>query len=284
MTLYPVGGSFSIDGVHSDAWNMFCRNWSHSHQAVPRTNHIDIPGRTGKFAQKMELSSKLFSFDMAIYNVLGRAAAIQNLVDFAAATDPRNGLHQLILLDDRPGWWLGITPSSLGSGSTNVTITQSTLGHIQFTVSLEAPDPRWYKTTPVSFSWNPRPPGTAVTTTLNNTGTDRAQPVFTIAHPGGAGVLTGVRLAYNGSTFTYNGSLISGDVLVVDMANWTVMKNGNNDIVNWAGDDFPSLAGTVSDLAQFTPPRTPPVATVLTWSDTNNVGANITGTYTERQV
>lgn len=284
-SLFPLGGAFRIDGVHSDTWHMYLRSWAHQHTPTPRLNLVGVPGKVGKFAQQTELDSKLLSFDIACANLTGgRQGMMADFRNFAAALDPRTGGHQMLLEDDNPGWVINVQPSSQSGAQANIQVQQTATGIAYFTMMLEAADPWWYSTTPRSISWQPRSASNKTLVVTNN-GNGETPPVFTITYPtGGSGVLTGLKIAYNGSSVTYNGTIGSSDTVVIDCGNWTITKNGVIDITNWGQDGFPMIQGTTDGLAPNTPPRTSPVTTTMTWTDTNNIGANVTVAYTERSL
>lgn len=293
---FPAGGRFTIDGVDAGAtWNMFIRNPQHQHQPTMRSTPQDIPGRVGRYPGLMELSSRLLSLDIGCYDTDGHAAVMQHIIDFAAATDPRNGIHKLVLTDDFPGWWIGLTPSTQGSGQTDITLSQVGPGYATFTAQFEAVDPHWYKITSQSLAWaipSGSLPAASRQKIVNNAGNDSTPPKYTITYTGATnrGSLTGMKIAYSSQYFsssvTYNGIGAPGDVFVIntDPDNLIITKNGVNDIVNWGGDDFPFLPGTTTGLPPFSPPLASPVPTTLTWSDTNNIGATVQIDYTERSV
>ncbi len=71
--------------------------------------------------------------------------------------------------------------------------------------------------------------------TLTNNGTFVAYPAYTIT--ANTGTITGVTLRNLtlGRQFTYDGVIHSGNPLVLDVTNFTVI-NGTEDLTNWAGD------------------------------------------------
>lgn len=285
-SIFASGGAFLIDGVHSDTWRMYIRSWTGAHQPTPRANTADIPGRPGKIPLGAELSSRLVTVDLAV-SAADKPTANDLLRLFSAATNPETGPHTLIFQDDQPNYKIGVFPSSLGGGQANLNWAAAANGFATFSVLFEALDPHWYSInsyTPPGSGWQPRTTLASRTLNLSSFG-NRATPIkFTIAYPSvsNVGVLTGIHIAYAGSSFTYNGTLGVGDTLVVDTSNFTVLKNGATDMAHWGGDDFPLLPGTTTGLAPGSPPSAAPVVTSLIWTDTNTVGANVTVAYTDR--
>lgn len=280
-SIFPDGGAFTLDGVHSDTWQMYVRSWTNTHQPTPRASTKDIPGRAGKIATQSEISSRLLTLDLGLY-ADDKPSANDLLRLFSAATSPETGPHTLILQDDQPQYQISVFPSSLGGGQTNVNWAQAPYGHATFTVQLEALDPHWYDTSPSAIPmWDTTSIGSIELLSAGNRATP---PEWTIDYPSASniGVLTGIVLTYAGTSFTYHGTLGVGDELVVDTNLFTVLKNGVNDMANWGGDDFPFVLGTTTGLSPGSPPAAAPVSTIVTWSDTNGIGAHVNVEYTDR--
>lgn len=259
MGLFPFGGGFTIDGVGSDTWRMYYKTWSISVVPGLRASLVAVPGRTGKKSAGVEIDSRIVRLSLSCFNP-SRAGLMANLRAFSAAVDPRVGAHKLILTDDDPNYFIWVVPNSEVPASPE-------LVKADFEVQFEAADPHWYYTTPRSYSWTANNTTTKVVDNING---NASTPVkFHVTGPT-TGTATGIKISYAGSSFTYNGTLVSGDTLDVDTDAYTVLKNGVNDIANWGGDDFPLLP--------------PGAAQTMTWHDTNNAGATVTISYNERSI
>lgn len=131
---------------------------------------------------------------------------------------------------------------------------------IDFSVVFFCPDPFWYNTTSTGQGQTIIPNLTTsdipldVTNALYKTapaliavsGSFIAYPVWTIyATTVNLRFIT-IRNLSIGRQFTYTGTVIPGQALVVDTANFTVQNNGINDLTNWSGDFVwldPSIVG-----------------------------------------
>lgn len=259
MGLFPLGGGFTIDGISSDVWCMYYQSWTISIMPSLRANLVSIPGRTGRKSTGTEIDSRIVQMVMSCSNQ-SRQALHANLKAFARAIDPRSGSHKLCLVDDDPNFYINVVPN---------TDVQATVNMIKadFTIQWEAADPHWYWITSRSYPWAANNATPLVV--ANSNGNDSTPVKIHIVGPA-SGTATGIIITFGGSTFTYNGSLISTDYLDIDTDAYTVTKNGINDIGNWGGDDFPFLAVGAS--------------LTMTWHDTNNAGATVTVSYNERSI
>lgn len=253
--LYPVGGEFTIDGVSSDTWHCQITSWHAGLLPSLRLNAPDIPGRAGKANAGVEFSSRIVSADVAFLKMTTIRDDMEGLAD---ALDPTGGVtHKFVLVDDMPHRYINVAPNADMPVAKEPAVAT-------FTLSLEAFDPFWYLDTSQSIVWTAT---AASPITLPNIGTAPADPVFTITYPAGAaGVLTGIHITIAGVTVIYSGSIVAGDTLVIDCGAMNVTKNGVADNGNWSSD-FPQV---------------PKGGAQATYSDTNNVGAHIVVTYTER--
>lgn len=262
MGLFPYGGGFSIDGVFSDTWRMYYKDWGISIVPGLRASLVSVPGRVGKKNAGMEIDSRIVRMTVSCFNP-SRQGMWANMMAFSAAVDPRVGTHKLILLDDNPTYYINVVPNSEVPAKPNLVVAD-------FDIQFEAVDPHWYYMTPRSI------PATAVSNSVgitvdNTNGSTTTPPKWTITRPSGTGTMTGVVLTYGGSTLTYNGTIAVGDVVVIDCDAYTITKNGVSDIANWGGDDFPLLAVGA--------------AQPVTWHDTNAAtGAQLAVTYNERNI
>lgn len=259
MPIFPAGGGFTIDGVNNETWRIYCQKYSISVIPGLRASLVAVPGRTGKKSAGVEIDSRIVRLSLSCFNV-SRSGMLQNLRDFSAAVDPRVGSHKLILSDDDPMFFINVIPTS-------EVPTSPEFVKADFEIQFEAADPHWYYINARSYSLTANNATPMVVDNIN--GNTVTPPTFTITRLT-AGTVTGIKLTYNGSTFTYNGSIGAGDTLVVNTDNFTVTKNGINDIANWGGDDFPQLGVGA--------------ARSITWFDTNNVGANVVVAYNERSI
>lgn len=256
--LFEPGGSFSVDGVHSDTWHMFLRGWTMPLLPSLRINLQDIPGRSGKANDGIEYSSKVLALDITATDV-DKPTILQSLRAFGVAIDPKVGSHKIRLLDDMPGFWLPAVPTS------DILVTASSPISMDFVLTMEAYDPFWYFDAAQHITWVAAKNGTKV---LPNAGNESTPVVITITRGAGSGVLTALKFTFGagGPFVQYNGSIIAGDTVIIDTGNMTVLKNGVNDIANWSSD-FPYV---------------PPGGVTVTYTETNTVGANVTFDYNER--
>lgn len=107
-----------------------------------------------------------------------------------------------------------------------------------------APDPFWYSDTPASQTQTLDTSdivdlthgGRLETFTIVNAGTAFNYPVMTITNLTG-GTLTRISIINRttGRTFTYTGSLLNGQALVVNCGQFTVKNNGVDDYTNFSG-------------------------------------------------
>lgn len=264
--LFPPGGFFSIDGVNSDAWAAYCRSWSHSLIPTTRNNLVDIPGRVGKRDAGSELSSRMVTLSIGMFNGGSRAGLFQLGRALAAALRPDTGPHMLQFLDDFPGWQIGVIPSADAAFAPN-------LVHATVDIPCEAGDPHFYSTTPQHVTWTPT--GNGQTTNLTNRGNTSTPVKITITPRVGAppGALQNIVVQIAGAQVNYAGPIAAGDVVVIDTDAMTVTKNGVSDINGWSGD-FPQLPGNAS-LAQVSQ---------AIYADQNGIGASVTFDFTDRQV
>lgn len=258
--LFPFGGSFSIDGISSDTWSMYYSNWEISIVPTVRANLVPVPGRTGKSNAGVEYDSRVVRMTITCLSP-DRQQLHDYLRAFTAAIDPRAGGHRLILMDDDDQHYINVLPTS------EVPV-QPSLIIGTFDVQFEAPDPHWYFYIPRSLAWTPTSNG-ATTVLPNSNGNDSTPPVWTIRKRVGSAALSNIVLSYGGSTLTYTGSILDGDVVVIDCDHWTINKNGVPDINHWGGDDFPMVQ---------------PGGGVVSWHDANAAGAQISVAYTERSI
>ena len=268
-SLYPAGGTFSIDGVLSDTWHLFIRDWQHSLIPTPLHHLKGVPGRSGKKNSHAGLSSRVVTLDLTFAD---KATIFADMRAFASAINPvslgdpgaspfatADGSHQLIFIDDNPGFYLKVVPQG------DVIVTSSAF-YGEATIPFEAFDPFWYSTSSRSIAQAVASGGTIV---VPNAGNVTTPPVITVAYPsGGTGALTGVVLTIGTVTLTYNGTIAAGQSVVFDCDKFTVLNNGVNDFANWSGD-FPQI---------------PSGGGVLGYSDTNHVGATVTVAYTDRWI
>lgn len=257
MGMFPYGGAFSIDGVSSDTWLMYIRTWTVAFVPGIRSRLVSTPGRVGKKSGGTEIDSRMVSLELSIFSP-SQTQIMRAGRAFSAALDPRTGPHQLIMADADPMYYLMVEPAS-------ETPAQSNIVKADFTVQLEAADPHWYSITPRSYSWAAKAGSPLSVDNVN--GNVSTPPTFTITGPT-SGTATGIIISYGSSTLTYHGTIVSTDTVVINCNNMTITKNGINDIGNWGGDDFPYVPVGAGNT--------------ITWSDTNNVGANVTVAYTER--
>jgi phage-related protein len=259
MGLFPAGGGFTIDGAHSDTWQMYCRMWSIAVVPGLRANLVSIPGKTGKKSAGTEIDSRIVRLSLSCVNP-DRVAMMANLRAFAAKVDPRRGDHRLCLLDDDPNYFINVIPSSEVPVSPNFVVADL---EIQF----EASDPHWYYVTPRSYAWAA---SNATPLVVDNSNGNTSTPLhFHLVGPP-VGVASSITIGYGGLTVTYTGGLTGADYVDIDTGNFTITKNDINDIAHWGGDDFPLL----------------PIggAVPITWYDTSNLGATVTVTYNERSI
>lgn len=254
--LYPTGSAFSIDGVLSDRWHVVIGSIQWNVLPSARSNLLNIPGLIGKANPGAEWSSRLFSLDLVF---LDRGAIFTDMSGLSAALNPINGDHQLILLDEQPGWHINCIPAADSQLRTGPNTGKVTL-------ALEAADPLWYSNTSRTEGGTLTNGGAPLA--LPYGGNVSAPPVITVTVPPTATQpITGIKLSYGGSAVNYAGSLSApGDKLVIDCGKYTVTKNGGNDIANWSGD-FPFV---------------PVGGGSAGWSDTNNQGGVVQFVYPDR--
>lgn len=238
--LFPSGGAFSIDGVHSDTWRMYMQSYDYALIPGLRVRLQSIPGRSGKRGKGAEIDSRIVRLSLVsvqanapqIGNVsaVERSAMHDRLHAFAAAVDPATGPHKLILLDDYPAWFLWVHTAAETPITPNLIIGT-------FQMQFEAADPFFYSTT----ARNVAPTSVANAGALNlvNNGNQPTPGVFTVTATPAA--ITGpLTLTLGGVGVTYGANLALNDVLVIDTDKLTVTKNGISDIANWSGD-FPLI-------------------------------------------
>lgn len=262
-SLFAAGSSFKVDGVHSDTWRMYLRNWSMAMLPSTRSSLTDIPGRTGKRDAGSELSSRLLSYDLSIY----QADAPQRhtlMRAFAAALDPRRGAHAIELVDEWPGWYISAIPVS------DMTAAPEAGIKTDFTMAVEAADPHFYSTASQTVTWVPTASGQA--TTLTNPGNTDTPLIITVSkRPAAGGTLQNFDIVVGGVHVHYAGVVVGGDTLVIDTGAFTVKKNNVNDIANWSVD-FPPLPGGPA-LG---------VVSAVSMTDQNNQGATVRFDYRAR--
>lgn len=253
--LFPAGGGFTVDEVHSDTWGMFYRSWAIGIMPSLRINLVSIPGRVGKRSAGTEIDSRVVHLSLTAVQQ-SRPVMMANMRAFTAAIDPRVGPHRLCLLDDDPDWFINVIPNTEISAA-------PALITADFDATFEAADPHWYYRNPRIYRWD-AVSGSSLLGVDNTHGNTPTPPVITVVP---AVQMPGFTLVYGGSSFTFTGFLNAGDVVVVDVDEFAVTVNGVNRINAWSGD-FPLL----------------PVGAGQTVTWAANGGAHVTFTYTERSI
>lgn len=115
---------------------------------------------------------------------------------------------------------------------------------VAYTIDIICADPFWYNDTTGSDSRTLDTGDVAIditnnvyreSFTINNTGTAFVFPVITVT-AGGTNLTTiTVRNLTTGRNFSFVGTVLSGNSLVVDCGQFTVENNGVEDLTNWSG-------------------------------------------------
>lgn len=138
------------------------------------------------------------------------------------------------------------------------------LATIDFSVTFFCPDPFWYDTATTSQGETIVPNLTTSDIVIDYTNALYRKAAFDltvegnfIAYPVWTIYATSVNLNYItvrnltiGRQFTYTGTVIPGQALIVDTANFTVENNGVNDLTHWSGD-FLWLDPSATNSIQF---------------------------------
>lgn len=266
-SLFPDGGAFSIDDVHSDTWRMFMKAYDIALIPGIRASLVSIPGKIGKRNAGMEIDSRILRMTLtsvqANYNrgitIFERSAMHDRLHSFAAAIDPRTGPHRLILLDDYPGWYIDVHTASETPFAPNLILAE-------FQMQFEAADPHFYNNIPTVVA--SATIANAATRNLVNNGNQPTPAKFTITAAGS--VISGtISLTLGGVTVTYGGGINLTDTVVIDTDALTVTKNNISDIGFWS-NDFPLI----------------PVGVIvpMVYNSSSGLSANVAVNYTERNL
>lgn len=229
--MFPGGGSFKVDGVHSDYFGMYYASWSYDVIPSIRSGLVDIAGRRGKQDNGSELSSRLLTLDLRVAS-MDAATRWLYMSRWAAAMNPETGPHKIELCDERPGWYLLVQPAG-GSASPQLVLSQ-------WTQSFECADPHWYRNNPGLYQHIF--PGSPTYGIVINEGNTYVEPSIYIAGFNGQTV-TNPSLTIGTATVSLFGVLHFGENWVVDVHSKTVTRNGVSDIANWAGT-FPVIPGS----------------------------------------
>lgn len=266
-TLFPSGGAFSIDDVHSDTWRIFMKMYDIALIPGVRASLVSIPGKVGKRNAGMEIDSRIIRMVLASVQsnysrgitVLERSAMHDRLHAFAAAIDPRTGPHKLILLDDYPAWYINVHTASETPMAPNLIMAD-------FTMQFEAADPHFYSNIGTIVPAATMANGASIN--LVNNGNQSTPVKLTITAAGTA--ITGtITLTLNGVAVIYNGGVGLTDTVVIDTDAFTVTKNNISDIASWNGD-FPLIPSGVINA--------------LSYANSNAISATVGVTYTERNL
>ena len=267
-SLFPDGGAFSIDGVHSDTWRMFMKAYDFALIPGIRASLVSVPGKIGKRNAGMEIDSRIVHMTLASvqanYNrgvtISERSAMMDRLHAFAVAIDPRTGPHKLIFLDDYPAWYIGIHAASETPVTPNLILGD-------FQMQFEAADPHFYNNIPTAVA--AATIANNATRNLVNNGSQPTPAKFTIT-AAGTTIAGTVTLTIGGVAVTYSGGITNPtDTIVIDTDALTVTKNGVSDIGYWSGD-FPLIP--------------PGVINPMTYSSSGGLSANVAVSYTERNL
>ena len=266
-SLFPNGGAFSIDGVHSDTWRMYMRSFDYALIPGLRLRLQSVPGRAGKRGQGAEIDSRIVRLNLVTVQanpqngvtIAERSALNDRLHAFAKTVDPDTGPHKLILLDDYPSWYLNVHIAAETPVAPNLVL-------FEFQAQFEAADPFFYSITPRVVAATLMANGGSIN--LVNNGNKSTPAVFTVTAAGVA-IAGAITLTVGGIGVTYGGGISLTDTLVIDTDALTVTKNGVSDIGNWSGD-FPSVPAGAS--------------VPLTYNSTGGASANVAVNYTERNL
>lgn len=229
-SLFPGGGSFLLDGVHSDYFQMYYGGWSYDPVPSIRSAMVDIPGRRGKRDTGSEFSSRVMSMDLRVVDYLSAPHRWDCMSRWAAAINPETGPHTLELIDERPGWYLLVQPTG-GSAQPQIVMNE-------WTQAFEMADPHWYSKTPVvAGALFGGSPGFFDLFNPGNTWCDLVCHIQPWTVP-----LTNPVLTWGTGSFGLNGTLAVGESWDINTSTMTVTRNGGSDIGNWFGG-FPALPG-----------------------------------------
>lgn len=265
--LFPSGGAFSIDDVHSDTWRIFMKMYDIALIPGIRASLVSIPGKVGKRSGGMEIDSRIIRMVLASVQsnysrgitVVERSAMHDRLHAFAAAIDPRTGPHKLILLDDYPAWYINVHTASETPVAPNLIMAD-------FTMQFEAADPHFYSN--IGTVVAPAVVANGATLNLVNNGNQTTPAKFTLT-AAGIPVTGTVTLTIGGVSVIYNGGIGLTDTVVIDTDAFAVTKNNISDIASWSGD-FPLIP--------------PGVINALSYANSNAISATVGITYTERNL
>lgn len=273
-TLTGVPG-LSIGGVHTGDYGLYLNK--KTIDLLPKSRDIEqtIYGRPGRYDYGTELGQR---FVKTNFTMIGsdRPDLVDNLKQFAAVVDPRKG-YQKIIFDDDPNHFIWGKYTSQASPSVDYMMT-----HGKFALTFKCDDPFFYAVDSRSVNWSAPYNGQ---TTVTNNGSVACPVTITLKAPGdtsesyaaagigttnyGSGTKTSnVKITINGVSVTYTGEISGSDVVKIDTKEFTVTKNGVNDIAHWSGD-FPDLAAG---------------SNTITETDEMGVGASVTFDFTERWI
>lgn len=220
---------FSIDGVSDFDLGITALS-GFSPRGLPDTREktMEIPGRDGIWDFGADLSVRTFEIPCAI--VAETRETMQATIRKIAGSliDRRGKPKTLKLVFD---WDPDVTYYVRYSGSMAITDLLNLMAG-SFSLSLKATDPYGYGPD-VSTEKGITTSGDSIT--VNNAGNVEILPTITVKNEGSNTIL-----GFNINSLYYSGSLAPGDSVVINSKNFTLVKNGENDLKNMSGD-FPSL-------------------------------------------
>lgn len=237
-----LSNGFHLAGVAGSTFGAFLISVDIPPVPNTRDMELELDGHTGIYDGGTEISRLDVNMQIGFWTNLGPAVLRQNIRNFIASIDPRNGYVPFID-DEDPTMYLNVKLTS-ASGSATAAIAPHDTNEVAATVSLQfkCADPHWYST---AYPLASLPSGSTYYTgsqTITNPGGAPVPALITIVMTGSA---SAAQISYGFLGFAVTDALITNDTLVISTDSWSVLKNGANAVSKWAGNMFQVPPGSV---------------------------------------